>query len=93
MPEPNGFILGFDPGGVGHFGWSICEMVDGILKPCRETGVANDAWHTICDVKKALPNKPTVLAAGIDSPLFWSNKGGREVDLNQYQGEKRRGMK
>ena len=81
MPESDGFILGFDPGGVGHFGWSICETVDGKLKSCPRTGLANDACHAISQVRMALPDNLPVLAAGIDAPLFWSKKGGRRVDV------------
>ena len=80
MSDPQSFILGFDPGGVGHFGWSICEAIGGKLQPHPMTGLANDAWHAICEAKKNLPDNPTVLAAGIDAPLFWSKKGGRKVD-------------
>ena len=82
MPKPNGFILGFDPGGAGHFGWSICETVDGELQPPTKdrVGLANDACHAMDQVQRALPDNPTVLAAGIDAPLFWSKTGGRTVD-------------
>ena len=80
MPESTGFILGFDPGGKGRFGWSICSEAGGLLQPCPKTGLADDAWHAICKVKEALPDNPTVLAAGIDAPLFWSTKGNRKID-------------
>ena len=81
MPESTGFILGFDPGGQGHFGWSICREVNGILQPPQQTGLANDAWDALTQVRAAMPDNPTVLAAGIDAPLFWSKKGGRQVDV------------
>ena len=82
MAYPEGFVLGFDPGGEDHFGWSICEVVGSKLNPPTKPriGLADDAWHAICEVKKALPNNPTVLAAGIDAPLFWSKKLDRKVD-------------
>ena len=88
MPDPKGFILGFDPGGAGRFGWSICETVDGELLPPTKTGLAKDAWHAINQVKKALPDNPAVLAAGIDAPLFWSKTGNRTVDVKLRQALK-----
>ena len=81
MPDPTGFILGFDPGGEDHFGWSICETAGGELQAPATTGLANNAWDAIDRVKKALPNDPTVLAAGIDAPLFWSKNVDRKVDV------------
>ena len=80
MSDTDGIILGFDPGGRGNFGWSICETTSGKLKKPRETGLANDAWHAMEQVKKALTDDDTVLAAGIDAPLFWSKRGNRTVD-------------
>ena len=85
MPKPNGFILGFDPGGIGKFGWSICRVSNGHLQQRLETGLADDAWDALLQVKQALGryspsgNLP-VFAAGIDAPMFWSNKGSRTVD-------------
>ena len=90
MPESKSFILGFDPGGKGRsprgkgdFGWSLCSEVGGFLQPHARTGLATDAWDAISKVKKELESlaaTPNVLAAGIDAPLFWSEKGNREVD-------------
>ena len=81
MPNPHGIILGFDPGGQDNFGWSICEITGGTLQPPDLTGLANDAWHAMDQVQKALPDNPPVLAAGIDAPLFWSKTGDRTVDI------------
>ena len=80
MSDITGFILGFDPGGTGNFGWSICQEVGGTLQPPATIGLANDAWDAITQVREALPTNPTVLAAGIDAPLFWSKRGNRRVD-------------
>ena len=75
-----GFILGFDPGGEDHFGWSICEEADGQLQPPEETGLADDAWDAINQVRVRIPGNSRVLAAGIDAPLFWSRTGNRQAD-------------
>ena len=83
MPDPRDFILGFDPGGKGNFGWSICEVVGGNLQSRVETGLANDAWDAINKIEKAIKaisDNSTVLAAGIDAPLFWSRTGNRRAD-------------
>ena len=81
MPDPTGLILGFDPGGVGNFGWSICETAGGKLQPPALTGLADDAWRAMDQVQSALPDNLPVLAAGIDAPLFWSKTGDRTVDV------------
>ena len=74
------FILGFDPGGQGNFGWSVCKEVGDCLSPPEpgKTGLANDAWDAMKQVKGALPDNPTVLAAGIDAPLQWNKRGDRK---------------
>ena len=84
MPESIGLILGFDPGGAGRFGWSVCSAASDHLQQPFKTGLADDAWDALGQVKKAikssdLPGHP-VLAAGIDAPLFWGKKGNRDVD-------------
>ncbi len=85
MPETVNLYLGFDPGGVGHFGWSICREVAGQLEPPAKTGLANNARDALNRVSAAIAPcavKATVsvLAAGIDAPLFWSSTGGRVID-------------
>lgn len=80
-------VLGFDPGGrndrgpSGNFGWSICQMVDGHLERLK-TGLARDAVDARDQVRTKLDalGKPTILAAGIDAPLFWGRRGNRRVD-------------
>ena len=85
MPKPNGFILGFDPGGEGKFGWGICKVSHGQLQRPLKTGLADDACGALLEVKQELGryspsgNLP-VLAAGIDAPMFWSKRGNRTVD-------------
>ena len=78
MPD---FILGFDPGGRRHFGWSICEVADGQLQPPEATGLADDAWDTINQVRLRIRSNSRVLAAGIDAPLFWGRIGNRQADV------------
>ncbi len=79
MSERIDVVLGFDPGGAGNFGWSICKIAGGQLG-IIETGVASDALEAIKKVSAALPSNVRVLAAGIDAPMFWSRAGNRTVD-------------
>ena len=85
MPESTGLMLGFDPGGVGNFGWSVCRVDGNDLQWPLATGVADDAEDALQKVKKVVgpsdpPGHPQVLAAGIDAPLFWGKKGNRTID-------------
>lgn len=78
-------FLGFDPGGEGNFGWSICREDKGSLE-IFEKGLADDAWHALCKVKQALAsddemNNSPVKAAGIDAPLMWNSRG----DMKGYR--------
>ena len=84
MPQSAGLILGFDPGGVGRFGWSVCNATPEALARLQ-TGLADDAVGALHDVEKAiescgLQGNPSVIAAGIDAPMFWGTKGNREID-------------
>ena len=75
-------FLGFDPGGKGKFGWSVCREVAGGLQ-CVKTGLADDAWHAIGKANESIAhgehmhNSP-VRAAGIDAPLLWNKRGDRK---------------
>ena len=89
IPESKNLFLGFDPGGEGNFGWSICREVAGVLQPRPTTGLADNAWDAITQVKDAIASlipqyDSSVLAAGIDAPLMWNkigdNYGRRGVD-------------
>ena len=88
-PETVNLFLGFDPGGAhvssckGHFGWSICQEVDGSLQPCPITGLAKDAWDAInqanCEINIRYPQGNFhVMAAGIDAPLLWNKRGDKK---------------
>ncbi len=85
MNEPSGLVLGFDPGGRGRFGWSVCRTVAGAYRPTPMTGLADDAPDALAEVWDALSRcdsdgQNSVLAAGIDAPMFWSRSGSRVVD-------------
>ena len=85
MPETVNLFLGFDPGGKGNFGWSICWGDADQLEPPAKTGLANDAWDALNRVKctiesLGLRGNSRVLATGIDAPLFWGAKGNRTID-------------
>ena len=80
MNEPVEIFLGFDPGGEGKFGWSICRE-DGDQFRQITAGLADHAEDAIEKVLSHLPRSTViVLAAGIDAPLFWSRKGNRAID-------------
>ena len=84
MAAEERFILGFDPGGKGAFGWSLCKPRGEQL--CRvKTGLADNAQHALSETRKAIEciaphGKFKVLAAGIDAPLLWSKKGKRKIE-------------
>ena len=78
MGEPVNIFLGFDPGGEGRFGWSICQQEANQLgRLC--SGNASDAKEAISIVLNRLLPAYRVVAAGIDAPLFWSNTGRDRV--------------
>lgn len=81
MNEPVEIFLGFDPGGIDSFGWSICQAVAEQFEQ-RCSGVANNAGEVVAAVLNSLPPNARVLAAGIDAPLFWNRTGAmyRVVD-------------
>ena len=84
MPEPINLFLGFDTGGEGNFGWSICREVDVQLQ-LQQTGLANNAWDALNRVIDSIAIRHyqgnlRVLAAGIDAPLFWTRTGTRAVE-------------
>ena len=81
IPGPEGIILGFDPGGAGNFGWSVCVTRNGRLVARLKAGLANDAPSALAAVREWVAGQSLpVLAAGIDAPMFWGRKGNREVD-------------
>jgi len=75
------WIAGFDPGGVASFGWCLAEAESGQRVQIREAGVSNHASLAVRCVLDALPAGARLVAAGIDSPLYWSLGGDRSSDL------------
>ncbi len=71
-------LFGFDPGGINSFGWAVLEINSvGIFKNLF-TGVVSTAPDAVNAAEKAASSKP--VGVGIDAPLFWVDRGDREVD-------------
>ena len=75
------WIAGFDPGGVASFGWCLAEARSGQRIQIRDAGVTNHASLAVRCVLDAMPAGVRLVAAGIDSPLYWSLGGDRSSDL------------
>lgn len=73
-------VLGFDPGGKDGFGWCILEDADKPPLRVIATGVADNAATSLAAVLEHIPRDVSVLAAGIDAPMFWGTEGDRAVD-------------
>jgi hypothetical protein len=73
-------VLGFDPGGVSQFGWAILECSKVLPLRVRASGVANNAQQAVGATLAELHARDHVMAAGIDSPLYWTPTGERESD-------------
>ena len=72
-------FLGSDPGGKGKFGWAVCfEINDGLRVVA--TDIADHAKDALEKSFNALPKGGSVVAAGIDAPMFWVADGRREAD-------------
>ena len=82
MQQQQYLILGFDPGGIGNFGWSICQQINGRLEIPLQTGLADNAWQAKDQVQAHIPDDARVLAAGIDAPLYWDKRG----DMQGFRG-------
>lgn len=85
MNEHTDIFLGFDPGGIENFGWSICQGDENQFRQVC-SGVGCIAIDVINAVTGALDRRgllrANVRAAGIDAPLLWDNRGEnwREAD-------------
>ena len=75
------WIAGFDPGGIASFGWCLAESGPRQHLQIRDSGVADHASLAVKRVLDALPTGATLVATGIDSPLYWSLGGDRSSDL------------
>jgi hypothetical protein len=73
-------ILGLDPGGVGRFGWCVAESIGKGRVRLRESGIADHAAQALERASKHVANSERLVAAGVDSPLFWLAKGDRRAD-------------
>ncbi len=73
-------VLGFDPGGKGSFGWAVGEIDAELPVRLRKTGTADHAQGAVCGVWAALRDSGTVVAAGLDSPMYWTPSGKRAAD-------------
>jgi hypothetical protein len=73
-------VLGFDPGGLKRFGWCVAEpTLHGKLK-LLDCGVADHATRAVEAALKATDDPARIVAAGIDSPLFWVPNDSRQAD-------------
>jgi hypothetical protein len=84
--------LGFDPGGKGKFGWTICHEDQEHLRIIH-TGNADHAQGALLAVKSCLPCHATAIGAGIDAPLFWIANGSRNSNLMVRRAIKKLGSK
>lgn len=74
-------VLGFDPGGVRRFGWAVCEDRGDLLR-VHQCGVASDAEEAFNRAGANLLPDASVVAAGVDAPMFWGRTGNRAVDAS-----------
>lgn len=86
-------ILGFDPGGIGRFGWCVAEGTPaGELWLC-EAGVADHAAGAVSAALNHAGDPRWIRAAGIDSPLFWVADGDRRAERSIRAAMTRLGAK
>lgn len=74
-------LIGLDPGGRGNFGWCIVAESDKMPVEPIASGLADHSHMAIANAHAAMPKNVTLVAAGIDAPLFWSRIGSRCADL------------
>jgi len=72
--------LGFDPGGTGQFGWAVLECPAADIPKLRDAGTAKHAEEAVSAAVDRLQADDDVVAAGIDSPMYWTPSGEREAD-------------
>lgn len=72
-------VFGFDPGGVGAFAWSVCELSSELPLRVLGSGIAPHAQAAVA-AALAHNSQAEVVGAGIDSPLFWAPNGDRLAD-------------
>jgi hypothetical protein len=74
------YIFGFDPGGIGQFGWCVCRAKRAGVMTVIATGTADHAQGAFAGAQSALPSGEIPAVAGIDAPMFWVTHGGRRAD-------------
>lgn len=75
-----GVLLGFDPGGENGFGWSVAKDAPTLPLTVRATGVVDNAQSAVDAAMAQVKKGESVVAVGIDAPLFWVATGDRNVD-------------
>jgi predicted nuclease with RNAse H fold len=73
-------LLGFDPGGEDGFGWCVADDTPTLPLAVRATGVVDNARSAVDAVMTQVKRGESVVAVGIDAPLFWVATGDRNVD-------------
>lgn len=84
-------VLGLDPGGQGQFGWCVADLGTGPTPIVRLVGTADHAAGALSDIRKHVGDLAKIVAAGIDSPLFWVADGDRRVDKTIRSAMRRAG--
>jgi predicted nuclease with RNAse H fold len=74
------YYLGFEPGGVGTFGWAVAARSADEQPRVTSSGCALNAQAAVAATLRALPAGIQPAAVGIDAPLFWTATGIRHVD-------------
>jgi hypothetical protein len=75
-------LIGFDPGGEDGFGWCTAEYASALPLRVRATGIVDNAGDARREILARIPAGEKIVAAGIDSPLFWDLSGDRKADCN-----------
>jgi predicted nuclease with RNAse H fold len=74
------FYIGFDPGGVGTFGWAVAESKATRTPRIIAIGKAPNAKIAVDTAISFVDASSHLAAVGIDAPLFWSSTGVRRAD-------------
>lgn len=75
------FLLGFDPGGLRQLGWAVLAVTSAGRPSRHATGISSNAAEAVQAALTAVPDGSAPIAAGIDSPMYWTPTGVREADL------------
>jgi hypothetical protein len=74
------WIVGFDPGGKGQFGWCVLQGSKKLPIAVRSAGVEDHAEAAVERALCGIPGGLKVEGAAIDAPLFWTPTGDRKAD-------------